>query len=547
MTTSEELSKADLAELSKLKKAYEERTLELTPEQEEFVKTKLSSKFWRLNNLYKIRDKDSKLITLRCNNAQFRALKKFNHIRKIFLKIRQTGISTLYLAYNLDSCLFSDGHQAGIQSYTQAEADKLSLRAELMWNELDENIKELMGLKVVYNNSKGIMFSNGSILKIGNFRGDTLQSLHVSELAKISKIAPEKAKELKTGAFQSVGKNNKITIESTAEGKAGLFYEMWTKAEAKVIQLGGKLSKFGGQDPDCTVDFSPFDFQPIFISWVIDEDCKLDHPTPYDEELSAYFRKIEQELDLKLTDQQKWWYASKAEELGEDMKQEYPTTATEAFEQSVEGTYYKNEFKKLKVKPDLYDLNLKVHSAFDLGYNDTFSIGFFQVHPDNSVKIIGEYQNSGHALEHYWDIFCYLNEELGWVHGTTYVPHDTNQHELIAGKTRWTAMVDLGFNPDLVAKHSLQDGIEATRQFLKTVEIDSKCETIIDAIQNYRKKYDRSLGVFLKSPVHDEYSHTADMVRYIAMGLKYSPISREEIYVRSKTTQKRQNFSGYDI
>ena len=108
-------------------------------------------------------------------------------------------------------------------------------------------------------------------------------------------------------------------------------------------------------------------------------------------------------------------------------------------------------------------------------------------------------------------------------------------------------MVELGFSPELVAKHSLQDGIEATRQFLKIVEIDSKCEVIIDAIQNYRKKYDRSLGVFLRSPVHDEYSHTADMIRYIAMGLKYSPISREDIYVRPRITQKRQHFSGYDI
>ena len=40
-------------------------------------------------------------------------------------------------------------------------------------------------------------FSNRSTLRIGNFRGDTLQSLHVSELGKIAKDYPHKAKDVK--------------------------------------------------------------------------------------------------------------------------------------------------------------------------------------------------------------------------------------------------------------------------------------------------------------------------------------------------------------
>ena len=63
---------------------------------------------------------------------------------------------------------------------------------------------------------------------------------------------PKKAKELKTGAFQAVAKNNIITIESTAEGKSGLFYDMWVKAEQKAI-LGQELT--------------PLDFQAIFLPY----------------------------------------------------------------------------------------------------------------------------------------------------------------------------------------------------------------------------------------------------------------------------------------
>lgn len=525
-----EETQAEVARRKHLTDTYQAHNIELTEEQERFIAEKLSSKLWRMNNLYTILDKDGNKRILKLNAAQLKTLTKFRHSKKIILKSRQQGISTLYLAYNLDDCLFKPGYQAGIQSYGLDESEKLSRRAELMWNELDPDVKALFNLEIDTNNSKGMSFSNGSILKIGNFRGDTLQSLHVSELAKIAKKFPEKARELKTGAFQAVGKNNKITVESTAEGKSGLFYDMWVKAvshEKRGLPLG------------------PFDFQPIFLSWLEDPDCNIDMPVEISEDLAKYFSKIEEDLNITLTDTQKWWYASKLGELGEDMKQEYPTTADEAFEQSVEGTYYKHEYKTLKIKSNLYDENLKVHSAIDLGMNDTFSMFFFQLHPGNKPKVIGEYSNSGHGLQHYRDIIDALNKKFGWVYGSTYVPHDSKVRELIAAKTRWDAMVELGFNPILVKKHALIDGIEETRRFLQIVEVDDTCSMFVDTIQNYRKKYDEKFDVYLDTPVHDEWSHPADAIRYLAMGCRYNPIN--DIYVRNYIPRKTTRILGYDI
>ena len=86
-------------------------------------------------------------------------------------------------------------------------------------------------------------------------------------------------------------------------------------------------------------------------------------------------------------------------------------------------------------------------------------------------------------------------------------------------------MKRLGFRPILVRKHSLADGIEETLQFLKWVEIDESCTMIINAIQNYRKKFDKKLNLFLDEPVHDFHSHPADMLRYMAMWHKYSKIT----------------------
>lgn len=516
MIVNEELTTEDVKLAKELKKEYDAKKLNLTKAQQEFIDNKLSSKFWRLDNLYHILDKDAKLRVLKLNNAQIKVLKDFKHNKKIILKTRQQGISTMYIAYNMDSCLFKSGYAAGIQSYGLDESNKLQMRAELMWEKFDPDLKDLLGLKLVMNNQKGMMWSNGSILKIGNFRGDTLQSLHISELAKIDNKSPEKSRELKTGAFQAVGKNNKITIESTAEGRHGLFYDTWKKAEL--------LQK-------ANVELGPFDFQAIFLSWLIDNDCNIDNPKEIPNELNEYFEKIEKDLDIKLEDTQKWWYVAKKEELGEDMLREYPTTAEEAFQQSVEGTYYANEYKNLVIKENLYDQNLLVFRAVDLGMNDTFSMGFFQIKPNGTISIIGEYENNGNGLAYYADVCNALATRYGWVFSYTLVPHDAKVRELIAAKTRFQAMTELGFKPMLVQKHKLQDGIEATRQFLRKCEVDSSCERILLAIQNYRKKYDNNLGVYLDSPVHDENSHTADMIRYMAVGCKYYNFS--DIFVRN--------------
>ena len=213
-----EESQEDLKQRETLANSYSHRELNLTEEQQQFINEKLSSKLWRLNNLYTIRDKNGQKRTLKLNASQNKVLTKYKHNKKVILKSRQQGISTLFLAYNLDDCLFKPGYNAGIQSYGLDESDKLSMRARLMWEDLDPNIKGLMQLDVVSDNQKGITFSNGSILKIGNFRGDTLQSLHVSELAKIAKKFPDKAKELKTGAFQAVSSIHNVPTVGLAGG-----------------------------------------------------------------------------------------------------------------------------------------------------------------------------------------------------------------------------------------------------------------------------------------------------------------------------------------
>ena len=122
----------------------------------EFIETKLASKLWRLNNLYKIRDKNGNLITMKLNKSQLHTLQDYSHNKRIILKSRQQGMTTLAVAYNLDSCIFKDGFSAGIQSYGLDESKKLQNKAKLMWEEFDEDLKKALKLELVVDNAHGM-------------------------------------------------------------------------------------------------------------------------------------------------------------------------------------------------------------------------------------------------------------------------------------------------------------------------------------------------------------------------------------------------------
>lgn len=498
-----------------------------------FLQEQLASKLWRLNNLYWIRDKNSNLVQLRLNQGQLDVLTKYKHNRKIILKSRQWGISTLFVAYNFDSCIFKSGHSAGVQSYGLDEGKKLHDKARLMWDKLDTNIKKLLGIELIADNSHGLQFSNGSVLKIGNFRGDTLQALHVSELAKIAKKYPEKARELRTGAFQAISKDNKITIESTAEGKSGMFYDMWSKAVEKE-----KLVKEG------VAEFTPFDFQPIFLPWMEDLSCRLTIPQIVTPDMEEYFAEVERQSGLKICDESKWWYVAKYAELGNEIKQEYPSTPDEAFMNNIDGAYYQTEYKNLRIVDEDFDKQRLVHMSCDLGVDDTFTILFFQIVKDG-VFILEEHLDTGKTFADYKDICDAAAKRYGWTLGYIYCPFDIKTRELSTG-VRLNEMKRLGFKVIVVKKHAVIDGINETRCMLRTAKVHKRCENLLAAIQSYRKKFDEKYQVFLDAPVHDEHSHPADALRYMAMGLKLRPPTNNFVVDFYNRTSHYQNF-GLDL
>jgi hypothetical protein len=85
-----------------------------------------------------------------------------------------------------------------------------------------------------------------------SLRSGTLQYLHISEYGKLCAQYADKAREVRTGALNTLQAGQVVFIESTAEGKEGYFFELCEAGQAKQ-RMGARLT--------------PLDFKFHFYPW----------------------------------------------------------------------------------------------------------------------------------------------------------------------------------------------------------------------------------------------------------------------------------------
>jgi len=191
----------------------------------------LADKKWRMNNLYRIVDRNGNSIPFRLNPVQKEVLDNL-HNRNLILKARQLGMSTFSVLYMLDETIFNANLSAGIVSYSLEHAQHIFKR--ILGHALDcmtPLAKELIG--VVQRSAREITFANGSFLRVDTtLRGGSYQAILVSEFGKTCARNPIKAEEVMTGTLQSVPMDGKIIIESTGEGNDGYYVDLVNNAHA---------------------------------------------------------------------------------------------------------------------------------------------------------------------------------------------------------------------------------------------------------------------------------------------------------------------------
>lgn len=472
-------------------------------------KALLKNRFWRLNHLYKIKDKNGKCVTFKMTPEQ---LEYFDgmHDRNVILKARQLGFTTEVCIIQLDLAIFHK-KECALIAHSLPDAERLFRnKTQFAYQRMPDDIK-LANPLVKETTSEYVFAKGGSVTVSTSFRGGTLYSLHVSEFGKICAKYPEKAKEIVTGAFEAVPLGGVITLESTAEGRAGYFYDYCAEAEKAMLQ--GK-------------ELSNLDWKFFFFSWWKNPQYAIDPVESLPVRLIEYFAEMEAKHGVIVNERQKAWYYAKEKTLGDDMKREYPTIPAEAFQQSVEGAYYAKQFRWLYTNKRIGQIpdnsHLPVHTFWDIGVGDSTAIWFVR-EVGEEFHIIDYYENSGEGLRHYMKVL----KDRGYEYGEHWGPHDIENREFAADAKSRKELAREGYEIDgrmysmnfrVVPKAGIDTGIESVREILKSCVFDEeKCAVGISHLEGYRKEWDDKRGCWKDKPLHDFTSHGADSFRYFAV------------------------------
>lgn len=490
---------------------------------------RLADPVWRLCNLYKIIIKgdegsDDLVIPFRPNRSQLRFLKRM-HRRNIILKARQLGFTTLIAILWLDTALFTPNMRCGIiaQDLGAAEVifrDKVKFAYEHIGEDitgLNEYLRKMMPL--AKDSSSELLFehNNSSVRVATSMRSGTLHRLHVSEFGKICAKFPDKAREVVTGSLPAVPANGIAIIESTAEGREGEFYTMTQRA----LRLYQQMAELTDRD-----------YKLHFFPWWADDGYSLADAQASKVALSEhdqrYFDELEGKIGLKLSLGQRAWYVvtREADFSGDPTKmwQEYPSTPEEAFQVSTEGCWYAEQMaamrKQGRIMRAIPVLAEPVNTFWDLGKGDMSAIWFHQF-ATLQHRFIRYYEYSGEDLNFYAAYLKRMADEHGYVYGVHYLPHESDYQRLgespDTNKTLKQMLEDLlpGQRFEIVPRvTNINAGIQATRKHMRSAYIDEvNCAQGIIRLDNYKKKWNKTVGAWSSEPLHDENSHGADGFR----------------------------------
>jgi phage terminase large subunit len=194
----------------------------------------------------------------------------------------------------------------------------------------------------------------------------------------------------------------------------------------------------------------------------------------------------------------------------------YKTTWLGQCRPAVEGAIYANEIGALvtsgRIRNVPYDPMLKVHTVWDLGWNDSTSIICVQ-RAGAEVRIIDYIEGNHRTLADYaQDI-----KAKGWNRGTDWLPHDGNAKSLQTGKSPKEVLGGLGCNPEIVDNLEVEQGIHAARLMFPRCYFDKEnTAPLVNALKRYRRQQNQTTGAF-GAPLHDDNSHPADAFRYLAV------------------------------
>lgn len=296
----------------------------MTP-RERAIRTRLKTDFTHYAaKCLKIRAKTGDIRPLTLNKAQLylharleEQRAKTGKVRALVLKGRQQGASTYIGGRYYWRASHSRGVRVFILTHEQDATNNLFGMVERFHAHCPDLVKPSTGAA----NAKELDFDGldsgyavGTAGAKATGRSQTVQLFHGSEVAFWPNAPTHFA-----GVVQAIPDlpGTEVILESTANGVGGEFHERWQQAEAG---LG--------------------DYQAVFIPWFWQEEYSRPVPSDFvlDEEEQEYAALH------KLSHEQMAWRRAKIAELKDPLlfKQEYPTTADEAFQLTGHDSFIKS-------------------------------------------------------------------------------------------------------------------------------------------------------------------------------------------------------------
>jgi len=376
---------------------------------------------WRLQHLYKIRTENRGLIIMRFNGIQQKIFshlqsKGYKRIRDIILKARKEGVTTFYSVFYLDDTLFTPNTHSMIIAHTFGDVQKLFKIVKLAYKHMPNRI-ELKDGRIwtkpyadTDSSSELAFDSINSSISVGiHGRGGTINNLHISEASKIPENEVEERMASTMEAVPNIEFGSNISIESTANGLGGWYSDLYHDAQLPHAE-----------------------FKAWFFSWFEKPENKLSphkgwKPNSNTKKMIKKCRAYYGD-DIKLTNEQLFWWETRKARQKSLMEQEHPTVPDDAFLSSDVQIFDGEKLKSINVKTPI--ANRKGWHIFrEPKKGRKYVIG-----GDPAEGIQGDY-TAGSII----DILTL--EEVAYFYNNKTKPHDFADKLIFAGKLYNNALI----------------------------------------------------------------------------------------------------------
>lgn len=209
----------------------------------------------------------------------------------------------------------------------------------------------------------------------------------------------------------------------------------------------------------------------------------------------------------------------------------YPTIWEGKCRSAVVGAIYAKEvdlaIREGRVCNAPYNPLLKVHTIWDLGWNDSMFIIMCQ-RIRSEIVIIDMIEDNHKTLD--WYIGELNNRRYNW--GSDFLPHDGEHADFKTGLTAKKILEGFGRVVRIVPNIGVEEGIKIARMsFAQIVFNKTKVDRLLECLKRYKRSINKKT-LEPGHPVHDQYSHGADDFRYMSIVAEQLTNDNERTSVR---------------